>query len=157
MYLNEDWERSEGGALRCYAREDESTHPVGCNEGDLQVGWLNDTQPVFRSSGSLYTCSSAADGKRDVLAAFETRRQRPNLFAAAAAFAKGAPAESTPERDGRIRLRCPKGCFRQITTDAPEQTEPFHVDVLPTGGTLVLFEYATGLLELNAASHGHNG
>ena len=71
VYLNDGWTEEEGGALRCFPRAPAapSDVPVGAHQGNLQVGWLDGTRPVFLDSGAdpdrcaLYTvdASSRAD------------------------------------------------------------------------------------------------
>jgi hypothetical protein len=59
VYLNQRWMDSEGGALRCYPHRTASSFPVGSHDGNLQVGWLYGSRPVFRSDEALYCCADA--------------------------------------------------------------------------------------------------
>ena len=76
VYLNDNWMVEEGGALRTLPRSEtnmnENSIQVGCHEGNLQVGWINDgTDPVFldvfRESGgsALYHLVAAAKDDDD--------------------------------------------------------------------------------------------
>jgi Rps23 Pro-64 3,4-dihydroxylase Tpa1-like proline 4-hydroxylase len=47
VYLNDEWKENEGGALRTFPRAELSAEPVGADKGNLQVGWLDGTRPVF--------------------------------------------------------------------------------------------------------------
>ena len=51
VYLNEAWQPREGGALRTFPRASPSAAAVGADaQGNLQVGWLDQTAPVFLDS-----------------------------------------------------------------------------------------------------------
>ena len=78
VYLNDNWLDSEGGVLRCFPRSDstmkKNTVQVGCHEGNLQVGWINGSIPVFldvfRPSGGaalyqLIQTSKEEEGERE--------------------------------------------------------------------------------------------
>ena len=55
LYLNDNWTIDDGGALCCYVRDGISSHPVRCYEGNIQVGWMDHSHPLylncFRKSG----------------------------------------------------------------------------------------------------------
>jgi alkylated DNA repair dioxygenase AlkB len=148
LYLNVAWDASEGGSLRCFPRESEATHPVGCHDGNLQVGWLHGSRPVFRSSKGLYCHTEDSDGggsggggggsSREVLGTFTSAapRARPANFLQALV---PAPAAAQPPAGPQLRLSCPRGSFEQISS-AGEQEPAHHVDIMPVASTLVVFD-----------------
>ena len=46
-HLNSGWEEKDSGALRCFTREDKSTMQVRSHQGNLEVGWLNNIEPIY--------------------------------------------------------------------------------------------------------------
>mmetsp|Transcript_18889 Transcript_18889/g.62335 ORF Transcript_18889/g.62335 Transcript_18889/m.62335 type:complete len:355 (+) Transcript_18889:71-1135(+) len=142
VYLNEQWEAAEGGALRTFPRPQPSSQAVGSDAGNLQVGWLDASRPVFLETreGGLSTLYCRAGGgggggRREALsaAAFEVPRQ-PVDFGAFLAAEYGSRFEqiSTSRLDPRFATGTP--------AEFTEFGELHHVDVLPAAGTLVLFD-----------------
>jgi len=161
VYLNDGWQGEEGGALRCFPRSDDARAAnnvqVGCHEGNLQVGWLNnDSTPVFldvfRESGgaALYQLVSSTEGsdissnERQILSVqdFNVPGQ-PIDFSI---FLKDEVKDkfeqiSTSRLDPR---------FATASTSASGNTTPTHefdctderniLDIPPIGGTLVVFD-----------------
>jgi len=168
VYLNEGWTKEEGGALRCMPRNDESmkknTIQVGCHEGNLQVGWINDgVTPVFldvfRESGGacLYQVvnnnnnNNNNEEERQILSTrdFDVPAQ-PIDFSV---FLKEEVRESFAQiSTNRLDPR-----FASAVTIAgggsgggitPPQgfdcsDEPTILDIMPVAGTLVLFDSVT--------------
>ena len=173
VYLNEGWTKEEGGSLRCMPRNDvvmeQNGVQVGCHEGNLQVGWMNDgVDPVFldvfRESGgaALYQVKAVGgvdnngeDSKveeRHILSVrdFEVPRQ-PIDFSI---FLKEEMRESfeqisTSRLDPRFASAAASANNnnnnvvdnRAISKhDFDCSDEPTIVDVTPVAGTLVLFD-----------------
>lgn len=156
VYLNEGWTKEEGGALRCMPRNDASMKnnnvQVGCHEGNLQVGWINDNVPVFldvfRESGgaALYQVKNNNE-ERQILSVrdFDVPAQ-PIDFSV---FLKQEVRESFAQiSTNRLDPRFASGGAGAVTNNggiAPPQDfdcsdEPTIVDVTPVAGTLVLFD-----------------
>jgi len=147
VYLNSDWEEKDGGALRCFPREGMSTQPVGCHEHNLQIGWLDDLEPIyldcFRKSGmsALYR---VVDGKRELITKKEFDVPRQPIE-----FVKFLPDElkerfeqiSTARLDPRFAASNDgKECEATQASLLPDRAEKYFIDVLPKAGTLVLFD-----------------
>ena len=179
VYLNEEWTNEEGGALRCLPRRSSTTNndndkgPVGCHEGNLQVGWLDGTNPIyldaFRDSGrtALYSCRRRllrpGDGDGD-----PTRSSRPpydyeRIYVSQTDF--DIPVQ--PIELDKYLLPKFKSRFEQISTASIDprfvsaqktgttvavaaathtskaSSNSNELHVLPNGGTLVLFDSVT--------------
>lgn len=147
VYLNNNWNESEGGALRCYPRNGLSKNPVGCHEGNLQVGWMDELDPIyldcFRKSGqsALYRI---VNGKREVLSVrdFDVPSQPIE-------FQKFLP-DSYKDRFEQISTARLDPRFANVNgnSDASitqasllaDKSEDHFMDVIPKAGTLVLFD-----------------
>ena len=163
VYLNDEWKAAEGGALRTFPRAELSAEPVGADKGNLQVGWLDGTRPVFLeyfdsglelglsrlycravkgSSGSgvlggggVLGSGLLGGGRRETLstADFEVPRQPVDF----SRFLRPEYAAGF-EQISTTRLD------PRFATGAPagfaEFPELHHVDVVPAAGTLVLFD-----------------
>lgn len=146
VYLNEGWEESDGGTLRCYPRKKLSSEQVGCHEGNLQVGWLDEDQPIFldcfRSSGmsALYRL---ANGERQVLT-----KKDFNVPSQPIEFANFLPSQykdrfeqiSTARLDPRFAAINGKDKPAAQASLMPDREEDYFFDILPQAGTLVVFD-----------------
>ena len=174
VYLNEGWTAEDGGALRCFPRSNvnmkKNSIQVGCHQGNLQVGWVNDgVDPVFldvfRPSGgaALYqvVSSNSSEGRggegrksndndeRRILSVrdFDVPAQ-PIDFST---FLKEDMKESfsqisTRISDPRFALagevnNASGGVTHQHNFDC--SNEPIILDITPAAGTLVLFDSVT--------------
>jgi Rps23 Pro-64 3,4-dihydroxylase Tpa1-like proline 4-hydroxylase len=151
VYLNEDWQSIEGGALRVFPRETPSLWPVGADGAHLQVGWLDCARPVFMDSSredgrsALYVRDAAGV---EVISAgdFAVPRQ-PIEFGR---FIK-EPLQrrfeqiSTPSGDPRFAA-APQQYAQPVPPSAAtelaiaEYADQHHVDIAPAAGTLVCFD-----------------
>jgi len=161
VYLNEGWTKEEGGALRCMPRSNDSieknTVQVGCHEGNLQVGWVNDgVDPVFldvfRESGgaALYQVKKTNDGnnsageEREILSVmdFEVPPQPIDFSKFMKEEVRDSFAQiSTSRLDPRFAsasANSNNGAISRHDFDCSD--EPTILDVTPVAGTLVLFD-----------------
>ena len=162
---------SEGGVLRCFPRSDvnmkENSYSVGAHEGNLQVGWVNESSPVFldafRPSGgaALYQLvQTSKEEERDGEEENVIKYKRQILSA------KDFDVPSQPIDFSIFLNEEVKGSFEQISTsrldprfvsadttatatnnNAGNDRKDFNcsdertiLDVKPTAGTLVLFD-----------------
>ena len=174
VYLNDNWLDSEGGVLRCFPRSDvnmkENSYSVGAHEGNLQVGWVNESIPVFldvfRPSGgaALYqliqtsTEEEERDGNGEEENVIKYKRQILS--------AKDFDVPIQPIDFSKFLNEEVKGSFEQISTSRLDprfvsadttatatnnisgndrkdfncSDERTILDVKPTAGTLVLFD-----------------
>jgi len=136
VYLNEGWTNEDGGALRTFPRQSEQT--VGSHEENLQVGWLNHTTPVFldsfRESGGSALYTVAGDERMIVSSAdFEVPRQ-PIDFSTF--LKKNLQGNFDQISTARLDPRFAGG----NSVAPPETKNEDHLDVVPTAGSLVLFD-----------------
>lgn len=163
VYLNDGWTEEEGGALRCFPRAPTapSEMPVGAHQGNLQVGWLDGTRPVFLASDdpdrcALYTVSAVSAASTSASA-----RERRIVLSPRGGFA----VPPRPVDFGRFLAATDRLRFEQISTArldprfaAPEQlaqaqaqnpagigvddsaASQYFEDVTPRAGTLVVFD-----------------
>jgi len=161
VYLNDGWQEEEGGALRCFPRSDgdrkSNNVQVGCHEGNLQVGWVNDSIPVFldvfRESGgaALYQLVSSTEGsdtspnERQILSVQDfTVPGQPIDFSV---FLKDEVKDkfeqiSTSRLDPRFATASTTSAAGNITPthDTDCSDERTILDIPPIGGTLVVFD-----------------
>lgn len=160
VYLNEGWLKEEGGALRCLPRSDDSmklnTVQVGSHEGNLQVGWINNgVDPVFldvfRESGgaALYHVVRSSSGSNNN----EEEKEIRQILSVRDFHVPSQPIDFSQFLNEEARES-----FAQISTarldprfaggntaiannhDFDCSDEPNILDVIPTAGTLVLFD-----------------
>ena len=164
---------SEGGVLRCFPRSDvnmkENSYSVGAHEGNLQVGWVNESSPVFldafRPSGgaALYRLiQTSKEEEREGNGEEENVIKYKRLILSAKDF----DVPSQPIDFSIFLNEEVKGSFEQISTsrldprfvsadttatatnnNAGNDRNDFNcsdertiLDVKPTAGTLVLFD-----------------
>jgi len=154
VYLNEGWTKEEGGALRCMPRSDDSIEKnmvqVGCHEGNLQVGWVNDgVDPVFldvfRDSGgaALYQVKKNNDSEeREILSVrdFEVPPQPIDFSKFMKEEVRDSFAQiSTSRLDPRF-ASAGTASTNSNHHDFDCSDEPTILDVTPVAGTLVLFD-----------------
>ncbi|KAK1739907.1 2OG-Fe(II) oxygenase family protein [Skeletonema marinoi] len=156
VYLNEGWTKEEGGALRCLPRSDASiqknTVQVGCHEGNLQVGWINDgVDPVFldvfRESGgaALYQVNNN-NAEREILSVrdFDVPAQPIDFSKFLKEDIRESFAQiSTSRLDPRFANKDAaannnNGAIAQHDFECSD--EPTILDVTPVAGTLVVFD-----------------
>jgi len=161
VYLNDGWQEEEGGALRCFPRSDDDRRAnkvqVGCHEGNLQVGWVNDSTPVFldvfRESGgaALYQLASTTGSetspnyKRQILSVQDfTVPGQPIDFSI---FLKDEVKDkfeqiSTSRLDPRFATASTASAAGNAipTHDFDCSDERTILDIPPIGGTLVVFD-----------------
>ncbi|KAL3768989.1 hypothetical protein ACHAWU_002021 [Discostella pseudostelligera] len=164
VYLNDHWNEDEGGALRCFPRSEAQMDlngdaaQVGAQDGNLQVGWVNGgADPVFldcfRPSGmaALYQLVrvSAEEGKesgfeRRILSVedFDVPSMQPIEFAP---FLLPEVRDtftqiSTSRLDPRFAGSSSSSPLSSDSIDFDCSDESTILDVLPTAGTLVLFD-----------------
>jgi hypothetical protein len=156
VYLNDGWTKDDGGVLHCYPRRSRSSAPVGADQGNLQVGWMDDVHPVFLESwreesglSALYTLTfdMRPSAKRNYVSAgdfnmphqpieFQTFLRRE--------YRQGRRFEqiSTARRDPRFVDSTQQLVSSSASTE--NESYPVHViDVVPAAGTLVLFDSVT--------------
>jgi 2OG-Fe(II) oxygenase superfamily len=145
VYLNDGWTADEGGALRCFPRKLQSTVPVGAHEGNLQIGWIDNVEPVFldawRPSGqtALYKFDEKASTKQYISKTdFDVPRQ-PIEFQKflSPRYQKRFSQISTARLDPRF---AGGGGTVLVVADANSDKEEHTLDVVPAAGTLVLFD-----------------
>ncbi|KAL3923859.1 MAG: hypothetical protein SGILL_001397, partial [Bacillariaceae sp.] len=166
VYLNDDWGEDEGGSLHTFPRERLARVPVGAHQGNLQVGWIDHVHPVFldawRDSGqcALYILEPTDEDentrqspKQTYISAadFDVPRQ-PIQFEKflLAKYTRGGRFEqiSTARLDPRFAAVNNKDSVADATAAQAKATIPnksdskdqHYQDILPTGGTLVLFD-----------------
>lgn len=152
VYLNDGWEKEEGGALRCFPRDEKNMSTdvqVGSHEGNLQVGWVNGCDPVFldcfRPSGgaALYYLakSSGKDLEKLIISVrdFDVPAQ-PIEFGAflTPQTRKTFTQISTSRLDPRFAA--PGNVSTAKNSDFDCNEERTILDVTPAAGTLVLFD-----------------
>jgi Rps23 Pro-64 3,4-dihydroxylase Tpa1-like proline 4-hydroxylase len=166
VYLNEGWASKDGGALRVHERIHPSASPVGARGADLQVGWLRGASigasanegdtPVFLDANCVpspgqppeATCvlyASGATGERRNLSA-KPFAASPALYLSGGDFFARKLLVDSPSDARRFHLvDAPKSAasaflpppeYGERGEDGGEQV----LDVLPEGGTLVLFD-----------------
>lgn len=161
VYLNEGWTKEEGGALRCLPRSEASieknTVQVGCHEGNLQVGWVNDgVDPVFldvfRESGgaALYQVNNNnGEGEREILSErdFNVPAQPIDFSNFLKEGIRDSFAQiSTSRLDPRFASAAGTTAAAASADNKISQhdfdcsDEPTILDVTPVAGTLVLFD-----------------
>ena len=161
VYLNDGWKEEEGGALRCFPRSDvdrkANNVQVGCQEGNLQVGWVNDSTPVFldvfRESGgaALYQLvSSSTEGS-------DTSPNERQILSVQDFNVPGQPIDfsiflkdEVKDKFEQISTSRLDPRFATASTSAAGNTTPTHdfdcsdertiLDIPPIGGTLVVFD-----------------
>lgn len=150
VYLNDNWTKEEGGALRCFPRGNDylSSTPVGAHKGNLQVGWVNKKDPVyldcFRPSGmaALYRLSNQKNSiSEDVLSSSDFNvPQQPIEFDKflAPEFRKSFEQISTSRLDPRFAAIGSTSVAAASNSAASEAKNA--LDVIPEAGTLVLFD-----------------
>ena len=157
VYLNDDWQEREGGALLCHPRRGDVAGggPVGAHEGNLQVGWMRGDTPVyldaFRDSGrtALYSCREGdGDGGRGRVYWSEDDFDVPAQPIDFRAFLPGSARAhfeqiSTASKDPRFVATSGAAAASSASAarDGGEQGEG--LVVLPSGGKLVLFDSVT--------------
>lgn len=146
VYLNDEWQANEGGALRTYPRAAPAAAPVGAHMGNLQVGWIGGTLPVFldaatRDDGLLFLYSCGAGGLVTLLSDAFPMPPKPVEFGR---FISKAPPGTDFEQISTARLD-PRFAGNGAEPLRPStQLEPLgQLDILPVGGTLVLFDSVT--------------
>ena len=168
VYLNEGWTKEEGGALRCLPPRDDSMRlnnvQVGSHEGNLQVGWVNNgVDPVFldvfresggaalyhvvRNSGSSGNSSNNEEEERQVLSVRDFNvPSQPIDFAqflneeVRESFAQISTARLDPRFAGAADNNRNEKAIANHYHDFDCSDEPNILDVIPTAGTLVLFD-----------------
>ena len=146
VYLNDNWKDTEGGALLCHPRSahDEDAFveggPIGCHEGNLQVGWMDDHTAVyldaFRESGmtALYSYKDSSRiywSKRD----FDVPAQPID-------FKVFLPKNVQP-RFEQISTANKDPRFANSENPVVATVDTTNLEVTPAGGTLVLFDSVT--------------
>lgn len=142
VYLNDGWTAEEGGTLTTYPRQEPAKAPVGSHEGNLQVGWVDHTDPVFlnawRPSGqtALYKIEDSTRKKYISKADFDVPRQ-PIEFQKflASKYQQRFEQISTARLDPRFA----GGGGTSVMADATEEDQ-HTLAVVPAAGTLVLFD-----------------
>jgi hypothetical protein len=147
VYLNDGWEPAEGGALRTFPRPPPlSSAPVGADSGNLQVGWLDGSRPVFLDAwrpdflSALYVRD--AQGAEVVSARdFEVPRQPVDFGAFLNAGLRSRFEQiSTTRLDPRFASPDAQPQNGVQGAGFSDVGGAFHQDVLPSAGTLVLFD-----------------
>lgn len=148
VYLNSNWTEEDGGALRCFPRNGASTKPVGSHERNLQVGWIDDLDPVyldcFRESGmsALYR---VVNEKREILTErdFDVPSQ-PIEFVTFLPdrFKEKFEQISTARLDPRFAAAANDGkdCTATQASLLADKPETHFLEVVPKAGTLVVFD-----------------
>ena len=151
VYLNDGWEKEEGGALRCFPRDEKNMSTdvqVGSHVGNLQVGWVNGCDPVFldcfRPSGgaALYYLAKSNDEDLEThiisVRDFDVPAQ-PIEFGAflTPQTRKAFKQISTSRLDPRFAA---PGTTSTTNSDFDCNDEKTILDITPAAGTLVLFD-----------------
>lgn len=147
VYLNSGWEEKDGGALRCFPREGASTQQVGSHERNLQIGWLDDLEPIyldcFRKSGmsALYR---VVNEKREVLTKsdFDVPSQPIEFVNFLPDQYKDRFVQISSARlDPRFTAaNNGKECQATQASLLADKTDTYFIDVVPKAGTLVIFD-----------------
>jgi len=146
VYLNGGWREEEGGALRCFPRSKDSLVPVGAHEGNLQVGWIKENDPVFldcfRESGmaALYRMHN---DRKDILSTsdFNLPMQPLNYIPFLLPIYRDSFEQiSSPRRDPRFAASTED---KTVLASLPPLYEKVVLDIVPEAGTLVLFDSVT--------------
>jgi len=139
VYLNDGWKAEEGGTLRTFPRPTLASELVGADAGNLQIGWLDGSRPVFmdshRKGGRSCLYCRGGKGQREVVSAsdFDVPRQPVDFREFLRTRHAGAFEQiSTSRLDPRFATGAP--------ATFAEFDELHHVDVVPKAGTLVLFD-----------------
>lgn len=160
VYLNDNWLEEEGGSLHTFPRETLARVPVGAHEGNLQVGWIDHVHPVFldawRESGqtALYVLENESEKesrqpKQTYVSSgdFDVPRQPIEFEKFLATKYKGRFEQiSTARLDPRFAAVNKDGAgIVSATATATKLNnskgeDNHYMDILPIGGTLVLFD-----------------
>ncbi|KAL7524415.1 hypothetical protein ACHAWF_000940 [Thalassiosira exigua] len=186
VYLNDDWAEEEGGWLRCFPRvsqdvgDDDDDNQrrrlrrndvqVGSHMGNLQVGWLDDVEPVFldcfsRESGgsALYRVvrDGGVAGDGDDVAECEESTSTIDVLSRSDFDVPPQPVDfsvflaeehrskfeqiSTSRRDPRFAGGGGGATGGSVNDSSTSSSEVSHeekdaLDILPAAGTLVLFD-----------------
>ena len=160
VYLNDNWTEPEGGSLRTFPRETLARAPVGAHQGNLQVGWIDQVHPVFldawRPSGqtALYIVdveegnnSNNPNPKQTYISAvdFDVPRQPIEFERFLSTQYQGGRFDqiSTARLDPRFVVNTNsnnKDATSAGAATTQQQQQEHSLDILPTGGTLVLFD-----------------
>jgi len=156
VYLNDAWRKEEGGVLRCFPRGEDclSSAPVGAHEGNLQVGWINRSDPVFLDcfrpslQAALYRvqkgeANNGSTEDRQYLSAvdFDVPGQPIEFSRFLAPEFQGTFEQiSTSRLDPRFAGTAATGATTAVASSNDEKTV---LDIVPAAGTLVLFDSVT--------------
>jgi len=166
VYLNEpDWSNQDGGFLRTYQRIAKPASKVGARDGDLQIGWLTPTlndpleRPVFldgRRDDTSGNCALYVDAiNNNRLNNNNNNNDNGRLY-----LTRNFPADpylflstdwvvqhvliANPQLGERFHyVEPPKSLLTQYLDKYrknPNHDGEYVLDVLPTGGTLVMFD-----------------
>ena len=133
--------------MRCFPREGASTQQVGSHERNLQIGWLDDLEPIyldcFRKSGmsALYR---VVNEKREVLTKsdFDVPSQPIEFVNFLPDQYKDRFVQISSARlDPRFTAaNNGKECQATQASLLADKTDTYFIDVVPKAGTLVIFD-----------------
>ena len=150
VYLNDDWDaKAEGGKLRCFPRTAPSDGMVGADAGNLQVGWLDETRPVFLDSdaqgGALLYARRGGGGRERLSRIFDVPPKPIDFSRFLAADARPRFEQiSTARLDPRFAAADGSysgagGALALPPTLGAAPSDRYE-EVSPAAGTLVLFD-----------------
>ena len=172
IYANDsDWDiKKDGGALRCFERKHGIRGKIGAApNGDVQVGWLKSSSntAVDRFDQPVYMEADFDGGCRMYVFDGETKTQISTTFEANPLLYSGFQTPELVEKTlllandkslaERFRLIEPHGSTPPPNLIFPDE-EIF--DVVPSGGTIVLFDSVAvphEVLPINKVRTGYHG
>lgn len=166
IYLNDsDWDgRKHGGQLRCFERRQKTEGRIGAYSGDLQIGWLRATtydtkdRPVYLDAKkhdhgdcAMYIINNESGHSRSYISkSFQTN---PIMYIAGSeSLMKKSLFRDRQDLSERFHLIEPpkskisdilKGDRAYAGLGENEATDEVLEDVVPRGGTLVMFDSVT--------------